>query len=65
MTNYGMSAYFWQCGATHMQTFMRGCILSHQKAGRSGRFVDVMMMSPGRGLEECLECADLKCHPEN
>ena len=44
----------------HMQVFMRGYFLSHWKAGRSGRFGDVMMMSPGHGLEKCLECEQVQ-----
>ena len=38
----------------YTQTFTRSYFLSHRKAGRSGQFGDVMLMTPGRGLEECL-----------
>ena len=47
----------------HMQTFTRNYFLSHRKAGRSGRFGDVVMMSPGRGLEESLECERVQALP--
>ena len=40
----------------HTQTFTCNYFLSHQKAERSCRFGDVMMMSPGCGSEECLDC---------
>ena len=33
------------------------------KSGRSGRFGDVMMMSIGCGLEECLECEWVQAFP--
>ena len=38
---------------TLMQSLTHGYFLSHQKAGRSGPFGDVMVMTPGHGLEEC------------
>ena len=40
---------------SHANIYTRLFLIAHQKAGRSGQFGDVKMMSPGRGLEECLE----------
>ena len=60
--SYSMGAMLYRDVASYSdlpartQTFMRSYFLSHRKAGRSGQFGDVMVMSPGRGSEECMEC---------